>query len=136
MQGPTIAELFDHSLDLPSILPLVWKGDFLLVTLDDRLHQISLRKHEHSLIGCMLFKTSLKQLPTIDQHKAALNNSRLIVGSWSFIPFGKGYFNVQAEILQREIVSFTRDHGSWSSARCACNDGPQSSICTVPIPYC
>lgn len=105
------AHVFTHSRYLPIVKPPVQKGNYLSVTLDDKLHQIGLHEHEHSLIGRMLFKISLRQLLTTDQLKAALDYSWSIVGSWHIIPLGKGYYNIHSDnIIESNHILYKR---SW-----------------------
>lgn len=92
---------------------LLRKGDYLPVTLDDRLHQIGLQEHEHSLIGRMMFKSGIKTMPSTEQLKAALQISWGVTGSWKIVPVGNGYFNISIDnIIEQNHLLFKR---SWPS---------------------
>lgn len=95
------------------VKPSVRKGDYLSATLDDKLHNIGLQEHEHTLSGRMLFNSGLKTMPSDDQLKAAMNFAWELKCSWRLIPIGKGYFNVHADnIIERNKILYKH---SWST---------------------
>lgn len=69
--------LLNHSRYPPIAKHPVRKGNYLSITLDDKLHQIGLREHEHSLIGRMLFKTGLRQMVILMQFAGHTHHHRI-----------------------------------------------------------